>query len=107
MEPTPDPHKARHTDPETSNAGVERTRSLKTMVFIAAVELGGNFTDTMLKKQVKHSYYKDIDRGVIARTRLALERDGKLRRLASHDDDIELQFTLTLDGVMTSKGSGF
>ena len=70
-----DPLVARATDPETSDAGVKRVRTLKHMVFIAAAGLGGEFTDTDLTKQIHWEFNKRIDRNVVARTRLNLERE--------------------------------
>jgi hypothetical protein len=102
-----DPLVARATDPETSHAGVKNSvqPKLKQMVWSAAVELG-NFTDTELRDYLRTEYGKRVDRGVIARTRLNIERDGLLRRTSLTRNKC-IVFSLSLDGRMVARGSGF
>lgn len=102
-----DPLVARTTDPHTSHAGVAATseRRLTQRVWSACYDLG-EFTDTELVKQIKHSYGIRDDRGVVARIRYRLEKRGLVARTGEERDG-NLVFKVSFDGHMTARGSGY
>lgn len=89
-----DPLVPRYSDPVTSFAGVRKVLTMKGRVMHAAMMLH-TFTDTELRAQYEHEYETRIDRGVIARTRLNLEREGRLVRLELGEHDHEVRFRVT------------
>ena len=86
-----DPLVPRSADPATSYAFKDKVMSQRDKLFFCAVQLY-RFTDSELRDQYEHTFETRIDRGVVARTRLALERLGKLDRLPLKADDHEVRF---------------
>jgi hypothetical protein len=75
-----DPLVGRATDPSTSTTGIrKKVPTLQHHVLNAALMLG-QFTDSELTAQVELITGKAQQRGVIARTRLTLERAGHITR---------------------------
>lgn len=89
-----DPLLPRWTDPATSLAGVRRVLTVKGRVMHAAEQLH-TFNDSELRSQYEHEYETRIDRGIIARTRLTLEREGRLERLELGEHDREVRYRVT------------
>lgn len=88
---TTDPLVPRSTDPATSHAFKHKVLSQRDKMMTCAVMLY-EFTDSELRDQYEHTFETRIDRGVVARTRLTLERLGRLMRLPLGADDHEVRF---------------
>jgi hypothetical protein len=77
-------------DPPTSQHGINRTIPLRSRVLVAAFQLVW-FNDTELTQQVNRDHHV-ADRNVVARTRLSLEKQGYIVRMARHEDQTQLTF---------------
>lgn len=91
-----DPMAARNGDPTTSQQKLDNMHKdsrFKDIVYDTALELG-SFTDTTLTLALERRLGVRQQRNVVARTRLTLEREDKVERLAHMTGDRELTFVV-------------